>query len=80
MRRFRRLLVVPVTALSDPPAALTEAVAPVEASGADVPAGLDERIAASRVRTPPPVEWAGADESTARRREWDHRSHGACSR
>jgi len=36
MRRFRRILVVPVTASSDPPAALTEAVALAEASGADV--------------------------------------------
>jgi nucleotide-binding universal stress UspA family protein len=36
MRRFRRILVVPVTASADAPAALTEAVALAEVSGADV--------------------------------------------
>ncbi|MEQ8840833.1 MAG: universal stress protein [Acidimicrobiales bacterium] len=36
MRRFKRILVVPVTAGSAPPAALTEAVVLAEASGAEV--------------------------------------------
>lgn len=36
MRRFRRILVVPVTAASEPPAALTEAVTLAEGSGAEV--------------------------------------------
>ena len=36
MRRFRRILVVPVTNAAEPPPALIEAVRLAEASGADV--------------------------------------------
>ena len=56
MRRFRRILVVPVTASPEPPAALIEAVALAEASGAEVrmlgqiePLGEAEQRAADEV-------------------------------